>query len=60
MAPRFPEVSLRRFVLASELFLLRPYVIRHLTAKKVVKTAVKEEILRLHIFIVSFSKTGCH
>ena len=33
MAPFFSEVGLRKFVLASELFVSRPYFIRHLTAK---------------------------
>ena len=71
----FSEVGLRKFVLASELFVLRPYLICHLTAKrstkilwlssiysskKVVKTAIKEENLEIHMFIVNFSKKGCH
>ena len=31
--PFFSEVGLRKFILASELFVPRPYFIRHLTAK---------------------------
>ena len=68
----FSDVGLTKFVLASELFVPRPYFIRHLTAKrfakdlvagssiysskKVVKTGIKVENLKLHMFIVNFSK----
>ena len=30
------------------------------SSKKVVKTAIKEENLKIHMFIVNFSKKGCH
>ena len=72
MALFFSDVGLTKFVLASELFVPRPYFICHLTAKrfakdlvagssiysskKVVKTGIKVENLKLHIFIVNFSK----
>ena len=36
-APFFSEVGLRKFVLDSELFVLRPYFIPHLTAKRISK-----------------------
>ena len=68
----FSDVGLTKFVFASELFVPRPYCIRHLTAKrfakdllagssiyslkKVVKTGIKVENLKLHMFIVNFSK----
>ena len=66
------HVGLTKFVLASELFLPRPYFIHHLTAKrlannlmagssiysskKVIKIGIKVENLKLHMFIVNFSK----
>ena len=72
MALFFSDVGLTKFVLASELFVPRPYFICHLTAKrfmknliagysiysskKVVKTGIKVENLKLHMFIVNFSK----
>ena len=40
-APFFSEVGLRNFVLASELFVPRPYFICHLIAKR------REKILRI-------------
>ena len=68
----FSDVGLTKFVLGSELFVPRPYFICHLTAKrfaknliagssiysskKVVKTGIKVENLKLHMFIVNFSK----
>ena len=71
-APLFSEVCFRKFVFASQLFVPRPYFIRHLTAKrfakdlvagssiysskKVVKTGIKVENLKLHMFIENFSK----
>ena len=70
--PFFSDVGLTKFVLASELFVPRPYFICHLTAKrfaknlvagssiysskKLVKTGIKVENLKLHMFIVNFSK----
>ena len=36
-APFFSRVGHRKFVLASELFVPRPYFIRHLTAKRSAK-----------------------
>ena len=73
MALFFSDVGLTKFVLASELFVPRPYFICHyLTAKrftkdlvagssiysskKVVKNGIKVENLKLHMFIVNFSK----
>ena len=66
------DAGLTKFVLASELFVSRPYFICHLTAKrfaknlvagssiysskKVVKTGIKVENLKLHMFIENFSK----
>ena len=71
----FSDVGLTKFVLASELFVPRPYFICHLTAKrsakdfvadssiysskKVVKTGIKVANLKLHMFIVNFSKRAC-
>ena len=70
--PFFSDVGFTEFIHACELFVPRPYFIRHLTAKrfakdlvagssiysskKVVKTGIKVENLKLHIFIVNFSK----
>ena len=69
MAPFFLDVGL---VHASELIVPMPYFIHHLTAKRfakdilagssiysskgVVKTGIKVENLKLHMFIVNFSK----
>ena len=68
-APFFSDAGLRKFVLANELFVPRPYFKRHLTRftkdsqrssiyslKKVIKTEIKVENLKLHTFIVNFSK----
>ena len=71
-APFSSDVGLTKFVLASELFVLRPCFIRHLTAKRfaknlvagssiyssknVVRTGIKVENLKLHMFIANFSK----
>ena len=71
-APFSSDVGLTKFVLASELFVPRPYFICHLTAKrfaknliagssiysskKVVKTGIKVENLKLHMFILNFSE----
>ena len=71
-APFSSDVGLTKFVLASELFVPRPYFIRHLTvkrfaknlvagssiysSKKVVITGIKVENLKLHMFSASFSK----
>ena len=70
--PFFSDVGLTKFVLASELFVLRPYIIRHLTAKrfakdlvagsciysskKVIRIGIRVKNLKLHMFIVNFSK----
>ena len=70
--PFFSGVDLTKFVLASELFVPRPYFIRHLTAKrfakdlvagscifsskKVIRIGIRMENLKLHMFIVNFSK----
>ena len=70
--PFFSDVDLTKFVLASELFVPRPYFIRHLTAKrfakdlvagscifsskKVIRIGIRMENLKLHMFIVNFSK----
>ena len=70
--PFFSDVGLTKFVLASELFVLRPYIIRHLTAKrfakdlvagsciysskKVIRIEIRVKNLKLHMFIVNFSK----
>ena len=70
--PFFSDVGLRKLLLASEMFVPRSYFLRHLTAKrfgknlvgacsiyslkKVVKTGIKVENLKLHLFIVNFSK----
>ena len=39
-APFFAEVGLRKFILASELFVLRSYFIQHLTAKQDAKISL--------------------
>ena len=70
----FSEVGLTKFVLASELFVSRPYFICHLTAKRSTKISwfplqflfqrrwskseLKTKKLKLHTFIVKFSKRG--
>ena len=70
--PFFSDVDLTKFVLVSELFVPRPYFIRHLTAKrfakdlvagscifsskKVIRIGIRVENLKLHMFIVNFSK----
>ena len=70
--PFFSDVGLTKFVPASELFVPRPYIIRHLTAKrfakdlvagsciysskKVIRIGIRVENLKLHMFIVNFSK----
>ena len=70
--PFFSDVGLTKFVHASELIVPMPYFIHHLTAKRfakdilagssiysskgVVKTGIKVENLKLHMFIVNFSK----
>ena len=71
-APFFSDVGLTKFVLASELFVSRPYFIRHLTAKrfakdlvagsciysskKVIRIGIRMENLKLHMFIVNLAK----
>ena len=71
-APFFSDAGLTKFVFASELFVPRPYFIRHLTAKrfakdlvagsciyswkKVIRIGIRVENLKLHMFIVNFSK----
>ena len=70
--PFFSDVGLTKFVPASELLVPRPYIIRHLTAKrfakdlvagsciysskKVIRIGIRVENLKLHMFIVNFSK----
>ena len=46
-APFFSEVGLRKFVLAGELFVLRPYFICHLAAKDVRKDLVALSLIYL-------------
>ena len=71
-APFFSEVDLRKFVLASELCIPRPYFMRHSIAKntrmapssiyflkKVAKTKIKVENFILHLFIAIVSKRQC-
>ena len=59
----FSEAGFKKFVLSSEVLLLKPYFIRNFMApysiyslKKVVKTEIKLENLILYLFIVNFSK----